>query len=117
MVRHIEDGVKMTMGGSGNTDFAYAQVGQSGGLKFNKTASVSLERGTKLTVFGFPLGLGANSATSINPISSTATVGVNGLDRGVILTSETNFEQGRSGGPALIIDDAGNYSVIGIVSL
>ena len=115
-VRHIEDGVKMSMGGGGNTDYAYARVGQSGGLKFDKTASTSLERGTKLMVLGFPLGLGANSPTSIKPISSTATVGVDGLDRGVILTSETNFEQGCSGGPALMIDNNGNYSVIGIIS-
>ena len=115
-VRHIEDGIKMSLGGGGNTDFAFARVGQSGGLKFNKAASTSLDRGTKLTVLGFPLGLGANSATSIKPISSTATVGVDGLDRGIILTSETNFEQGCSGGPALIVDENGNYSVIGIVS-
>lgn len=115
-VRHVEDGMKMSMGGSGNTDFAYARVGQSGGLKFNKAASTSLERGTKLTVLGFPLGLGANSPSSIKPISSTATVGVDGLDRGVILTSETNFEQGCSGGPALMMDENGNYTVIGIIS-
>lgn len=115
-VRHIEDGIKMSMGGSGKNDYAYARVGQSGGLKFNKGASTSLDRGTKLTVLGFPLGLGANSPTSITPISSTATVGVDGLDRGVILTSETNFERGCSGGPALIMDESGNYSVIGIIS-
>lgn len=115
-VRHIEDGMKMSMGGGGNTDFAYARVGQAGGLKFNKAASTSLDRGTKLTILGFPLGLGANSTTSIRPISSTATVGVDGLDRGVILTSETNFEQGCSGGPALILDENGNYAVIGIIS-
>ena len=115
-VRHVDDGIKMSMGGGGNTDFAYARVGQSGGLKFNKAASTSLDRGTKLTVLGFPLGLGANSATSIKPISSTATVGVDGLDRGVILTSETNFEQGCSGGPALMMDESGNFTVIGIVS-
>lgn len=115
-VRHVEDGVKMSLGGGGNTDFAYAHVGQSGGLKSDKSLSKSLERGTKLTVLGFPLGLGANSPTSIKPISSTATVGIDGLDRGVILTSETNFEQGCSGGPALVMDENGNYSVIGIVS-
>ena len=115
-VRHIEDGMKMSMGGGGNTDFAYAHVDQAGGLKFNKVASTSLDRGTKLTVLGFPLGLGANPATSVKPISSTATVGVDGLDRGVILTSETNFEQGCSGAPALILDKNGNYAVIGIIS-
>lgn len=115
-VRYVEEGMKMSIGGEGNTDFAYVRVGQSGGLKFDKAASTSLERGTKLTVLGFPLGLGANSATSIKPISSTATVGIDGLDRGVILTSETNFERGCSGGPALIMDEDGNYSVIGIIS-
>lgn len=115
-VRNIEDGMKISLGGGGNTDFAYARVDQAGGLKFNKVASTSLDRGTKLTVLGFPLGLGVNSATSIKPISSTATVGVDGLDRGVILTSETNFEQGCSGGPALILDENGDYAVIGIVS-
>lgn len=115
-VQHIEDGIKMSIGGGGNTDYAYTRIGQNGGLKFNKCVSNVLERGTKLTVLGFPLGLGVNSVTSIKPISSTATVGVDGLDRGVILTSETNFEQGCSGGPALVIDENGNYTVIGIVS-
>lgn len=115
-VQHIEDGIKMSIGGGGNTDYAYTRIGQNGGLKFNKSVSNVLERGTKLTVLGFPLGLGVNSVTSIKPISSTATVGVDGLDRGVILTSETNFEQGCSGGPALVIDENGNYTVIGIVS-
>ncbi len=115
-VRQIEDGIKMSTAAGGNTDYAYTRIGQTGGLKYNKAASISLERGTKITVLGFPLGLGANSATSINPISSTATVGVDGLEHGVILTSETNFECGCSGGPALIFDEDGNYSVIGIIS-
>lgn len=115
-VKHVEDGVKMSLGGGENTDYAFARVGQSGGLKSDKSASTSLDRGTKLTILGFPLGLGANSPTSIKPVSSTATVGIDGLDRGVILTSETNFEHGCSGGPALITDGDGNYTVIGIVS-
>lgn len=115
-VKHVEDDVKMSLGGGENTDYAFARVGQSGGLKSDKSASTSLDRGTKLTILGFPLGLGANSPTSIKPVSSTATVGIDGLDRGVILTSETNFEHGCSGGPALITDGDGNYTVIGIVS-
>lgn len=115
-VQRMEEGVKMSAGGLGNTDFAYAKVGKAGGLHFDKPASISLARGTKLTVLGFPLGLGANSPTSIKPISSTATVGVDGLDRGVILTSETNFEHGCSGGPALILDENGKYRVVGIIS-
>lgn len=115
-IRRMDDGLKLSLGGGGYTDFAYAHTKLSGGLKFDRTASSTLERGTKLTVLGFPLGLGANSETSIKPIYSTATVGISGLDRGVILTSETNFEMGCSGGPALIMDEEGNYVVIGIIS-
>lgn len=112
---HSDDGFKITLGGLGNTDYAYAKTGKSGGLKFDKAASTNLERGTKLTVLGFPLGLGLHSS-SVNPVSSTATVGIDGLERGVILTSETNYEPGCSGGPALMMDSQGNYRVVGIVS-
>lgn len=115
-VSRDEKGNKFSIATQGSADFACCRTGQSGGLKFDKSASTRLERGTKLIILGFPLGLGANSATSITPITSTATVGIDGLDRGVILTSETNFEHGCSGGPALYMNSDGTYTVIGIVS-
>lgn len=115
-MRVIDDGLRMSISGDGSADFAYVHVGKAGGLKFDKAASTSLEIGTKLTVLGFPLGLGAHSATSITPILSTATVGIDGLDNGVILTSETNIEHGCSGAPALLQDEDGSYSVVGIIS-
>jgi S1-C subfamily serine protease len=39
-----------------------------------------------------------------------------GLTKGVILTTDTNFEEGNSGGPALYINSNGNLVVVGIVS-
>ncbi len=111
-----EDGVKITHGAGGSTDYAFVRVGQPGGLKYNKPASTQLDRGTKLTVLGFPLGLGANSPSSIKPVSGSATVGVDGLDHGMILTSESNFDRGCSGAPALMMDENGQYVVVGIIS-
>jgi hypothetical protein len=115
-VKRMDDGLKISLASSGRTDYAYTQTSLKGGLKYDKSLSTHLERGTKLMILGFPLGLGANSSTSITPISSTATVGVDGVNQGVILTSETNFEQGCSGGPALYMSSDGKYNVIGIIS-
>ncbi|MCD8208049.1 MAG: FHA domain-containing protein [Bacteroidales bacterium] len=114
--REVVGGFRVSIAGGDAFDVATFKTGQLEGLKFDKERSRSLGRGTKLMILGFPLGYGANSPSSINPISSTATVGVDGLDRGVILTSETNFELGCSGGPAFIMDKDGNYTVIGVVS-
>ncbi len=111
---YYEEGLKLSVGAF-ETDVAYVDVGQSGGLKFSKAASTSLKRGTKLIILGFPLGFGANFS-SITPISSTATVGVDGLNEGLILTSESNFDHGCSGGPVLTMDSEGNYVVVGVVS-
>ncbi len=115
-VKTVEDGLRLSLASRDATDHASTHIGASGGLSYDKGGSTSLSRGTKLTVLGFPLGLGANSPTSITPISSTATVGVDGLDKGVILTSETNFEHGCSGAPAFVVDSEGHYVVIGVVS-
>ena len=112
---HTEDGTKVVMAALDNTDFAYFNAGGSG-LPFNSSKSSSLERGTKLTVLGFPLGLGANSPTDINPIYGSGIVAANGLQNGVILTTDTNYEQGNSGGPVFYTNDNGELEVVGIVS-
>lgn len=99
-----------------NTDYAYFRSGRSEGLPFNTMLSTNLLRGTKLEVLGFPLGLGANSATDINPIYGSGIVAVNGLQNGVILTTDTNYEQGNSGGPVFKANVNGVLEVIGLVS-
>lgn len=115
-IRHLEDGYKVSLASCDDSDYAYARVGQNGGLKFDKKACRNLERGTKLTVLGFPLGLGANSPTSINPIYGSCIVSVDGLQQGMILTTSTDYEKGSSGGPAFYTDENGNLVVVGIVS-
>ena len=111
-----EDGATVKIARLDNTDWAYMRVNRSGGLLFDSNKSSNLERGTKLTVLGFPLGLGANSSSDINPIYGSGVVADNGLNRGVILTTETSYEKGNSGGPVFYTDPSGNLSVVGIVS-
>lgn len=110
-----EDGKRITLAPLDEHDFAFFQVGSSG-LPYDSEQSRNLERGTKLTVLGFPLGLGANSASDINPIYGSGIVASPGLQHGVILTTDTNYEQGNSGGPVFYTNNNGELIVVGIVS-
>lgn len=112
---NTDDGKSFSLARLDNTDYAYMPVNGSG-LSFDSNKSRQLERGTKLTVLGFPLGLGANSSSDINPIYGSGIVSVPGLQNGVILTTDTNYEQGNSGGPVFYTDSDGKLVVIGIVS-
>ena len=113
--KYLEDGHRMVLASLNNTDYAYYNVGGHG-LPFNTTKSSNLERGTRLTVLGFPLGLGVNSATDINPIYGSAIVSADGLQQGIILTTDSNYESGNSGGPVFYTNDDGELEVVGIVS-
>lgn len=115
-VGRLENGVKLSLAQQNNLDYAYVKTGKHGGLSYNKNLSNTLHRGDKLALLGFPGGYGAYSPSSINPISSTVTVGVDNLDHGLILTSETNMDHGNSGGPAMILGEDGKYVVVGIAS-
>lgn len=100
-----------------NTDYAYFRANASGGgLPHDADKSSRLERGTKLTVLGFPLGIGYKSTSEVNPIYGSGIVAVQGLQDGVILTTDTNYEQGNSGGPVFYTDSDGKLVVIGLVS-
>lgn len=111
-----EDGYKLSLAQGGATDYAYMKTNMSGGLSYDTTLSDNLDRGTKLTVLGFPLGLGAQSERSINPVYGSAIVASQGLQDGVILTTDTNYEKGNSGGPVFCSSSNGDLSVIGLVS-
>ncbi len=98
-------------------DYAYLKTNERNGLRFNSNRSRNLERGTKLTVLGFPQGLGAYGENDINPIYGSGIVSAKGLDRsGVILTTDSNYEQGNSGGPVFCTTGNGDLEVVGIVS-
>lgn len=114
-IGNTDDGTRLSLARLDNTDYAYLKASGSG-LSYDGAKCNELERGTKLTVLGFPLGLGANSPTDINPIYGSGIVSVPGLQNGVILTTDTNYEQGNSGGPVFYTDDNGKLVVIGIVS-
>lgn len=110
-----EDGTVITLAQPDDNDYAYTSTSHKGSLKASGALSKSLERGEKMTILGFPLGLGANSLTDITPVYGSAIVSVNGLQQGMILTTDTNYERGNSGGPALVEKD-GELIVVGIVS-
>lgn len=111
-----DDGTKLSLAAIDDTDYAYASVGSvSGGLSFDAEKSCNLSRGEKLTVLGFPLGLGVN-ASGVNPVYGSAIVASAGLQDGIILTTDTNYEHGNSGGPVFYTNSSGSLIVIGIVS-
>lgn len=97
------------------TDYASTSVGAKGSLAYNSQLSTNLKAGEKLTILGYPLGLGASSS-GVRPSYSSAEVARDGLaDGGYILTTSTGFEHGNSGGPVFVERD-GKKIVIGIVS-
>ena len=111
-----EQGGRMTLGQLGPTDYAYMKTNLREGLKFDARKSNNLEMRTKLTVLGFPLGLGARGERRVQPIYGDCIVARAGLNQGIILTTNTNYEQGNSGGPVFYKDAKGELSVVGIVS-
>lgn len=114
---HAEDGKRICIANNSANDCASYRLGSAtGGLKYDNSLSRNLERGTKLTVLGFPLGLGANSSRDINPVYDSVVVAADGLQNGQILTTDTNYEHGNSGGPVFIESQNGELIVLGIVS-
>lgn len=125
VINHRNDRVQLTEKGAkmvvarmsyDDTDYAYFHSGHTSGLGFNVSASTTLAMRTELVALGFPLGIGANSETDINPIYGSGIVAKSGLQNGVILTTDTNYEQGNSGGPVFITNSNGDLEVIGLVS-
>ncbi len=98
------------------SDWAVVNVNKSGGLDISSEKSNNLEQGERLHILGYPLGLGAESQSNISPLYSNTDVAISGLNNGVIVTSNRNFDHGNSGGPVFYIDSDGSYKVVGIIS-
>ena len=111
-----EDGLLVKVANADCADWAYIRTSGTQGLRYDRSKSESLERGVKLAVLGFPFGIGANSPTDIRPQLSSGETTASGLTNGVIITANTSYEQGNSGGPVFYKDGSGNLSVVGIVS-
>lgn len=101
---------------NGALDWAYFKTSNIGGLPYNNSLSRALPVQAKLTVLGYPLGIGANSPTDVHPIYSEAVVAREGLEQGYILTTATTFEHGNSGGPVFATSTDGELIVVGLVS-
>ncbi len=114
---NYEDGTKGRIAKIDETDWAYAKLQNfDRGLAWDNDKSENLKVGTKLTVLGFPLGLGADSPTNIRPIYGSGIVACDNLNNGRILTTDTNYEEGNSGGPVFYTNESGNLVVVGLVS-
>lgn len=113
----FENGFHFSIATLNNKDFAYANVkNHSGGLKANFDKSKNLKAGDELTIYGYPYGEGV-SKKGIKPILSKAMVGLDGLsNEGTIVTSESDFDHGNSGGPAFWKNKDGKLEVVGIIS-
>ena len=108
----VEDGNTFSLCAENCYDYAYANISRNGGLPSDASLSNSLKRGTVLTVFGYPLGMGAGK----KPLMGTCSVSSEGLMDGLIMTTDTDFEHGNSGGPVFYSPKEGEYVVVGIVS-
>ncbi|MDR0830713.1 MAG: FHA domain-containing protein [Prevotellaceae bacterium] len=115
VTKETEDGYTVKLANGISRDWAYIRSGKGSGLTFDGEKSTDLNIGERLTVFGYPLGLGSE-AGSVQPIFSETTVSKQGVYNGIILTSDRNFEHGNSGGPVFYKNSAGKLVVIGIVS-
>lgn len=110
------EGDLMVLPKNGALDWAYFRTSNSGGLAYNNGLSRTLPVQAKLTVLGYPLGIGANSPSDVHPIYSEAVVAREGLEQGYILTTATTFEHGNSGGPVFATSTNGDLIVVGLVS-
>lgn len=100
---------------SNYTDYALVVVGTKGTLSYDSQLSSNLKAGEKLFILGYPLGLGTSSS-NVMPSYSGAEVARDGLaDGGYILTTQSGFEHGNSGGP-VFVEREGKKVVVGIVS-
>ena len=110
------EGATLRLAGQDANDYAYFRTNERGGLKYNAALSQQLPVQTKLTVLGYPMGIGANSPSEVHPIYSEAVVAREGLEHGYILTTATTFEHGNSGGPVFATTNDEELIVVGIVS-
>ena len=114
--RVTNDGVTFVFPENGDLDWAYFKTNQRNGLAYNNNLSNNLPVQAKLTILGYPMGIGVNSSSDIHPIYSEAVVAREGLEQGYILTTATTFEKGNSGGPVFATSIDGELIVVGVVS-
>ncbi len=118
VAREIIDGneIKMKYANLDNTDWAYSVISEKSSLYALPEISKELKALTPIITAGFSYGAGSGNRGSVSPVLGKANVGKDGLEGGMILLTNRPFGPGNSGGPAFIINEKGNYVVVGIVS-
>ena len=109
----LENGAKVTLAVLGKQDWAYLRTSFKGNISANPSISTSLKQRTKLIVLGYPAGFFANNIKAIN---GSCMVAADGLNDGVIVITERNFEGGNSGGPVFRVKSDGNIEAVGLIS-
>lgn len=97
------------------TDWAWAQTQYTGRLEADATLSTNLSSQQQLLVMGFPMGLGVESASRIEPISYQMNVTQPGISSNGCIMHSTGTDHGNSGGPIFAVKN-GKLVVVGIVS-
>ena len=82
-------------------------------MKVCKDVENTIKKNVKLRVYGYPGGYEVDHHTAI---TGSCVVAKNGLDNGLIIVTERNFEQGNSGGPVLAVNPDGSAVVVGLIS-
>lgn len=111
-----DDGLTYKIPQDASLDWAYFRTNNNDGLQYHNQLSQTLPLQAKLTILGYPMGLGVNSPNDIHPIYSEAVVARAGLENNRILTTATSFEHGNSGGPVFATSTSGDLIVVGLVS-
>ena len=98
---------------SGTTyDYAWLNRENESTMAVDTTKAQSVHMGEKLYILGYPYGLKGDQD---KPLFSHAEAATSGLTDGVIVTTDTGFEHGNSGGPVMCEVD-GVLKVVGIVT-
>lgn len=112
--KHLSlEGVTIAIPENGALDWAYFRSGKNKGLTYNNGLSRSLPIQAKLTILGYPLGMGMDD---LRPMYSQAIVAREGLYHDMIVTTSDGTEHGNSGGPVFATSTNGDLIVVGLVS-
>lgn len=97
-------------------DWAWIQTDTKGQIDADFNLSENLAAGKTIYTLGYMYGVEQQSGSFYNPLLSKMSVAQKGLDKGIIKISGRTFDNGNSGGPALVVDSKGQLKAVGIVS-
>jgi len=97
-------------------DWATIKTTRTGVIAAAPTMAESLPAATKIYTLGYTYGHGALDPGNIKPLYGYSEISKAGLENGMILVTNRNFDHGNSGGPALYLNNNGQFVAVGIIS-